>query len=51
MKRVNNAITYSCKYRNPYPGQLFNSPNGSNVYQGLHVDYSGEVGEMYKYII
>lgn len=29
--------------RNPIPGQLFNHPNGSDVYRGLRVDYSGEV--------
>uniref|UniRef100_A0A2S2QIZ0 legumain n=1 Tax=Sipha flava TaxID=143950 RepID=A0A2S2QIZ0_9HEMI len=27
---------------NPFPGQLFNSPTGSNVHQGLRVDYNGE---------
>jgi hypothetical protein len=36
----------SFKYRNPFPGQLFNSPTGSNVHQGLRVDYNGEVGKI-----
>jgi legumain len=27
--------------QNPYPGQLFNSPNGKDVYKGVKVDYKG----------
>lgn len=26
---------------NPYPGQLFNHPDGQDVYQGVRIDYSG----------
>lgn len=29
--------------RNPYPGELFNHPNGSDVYKGLQIDYKGKV--------
>lgn len=36
-------------YRNPSPGELFNHPNGSDVYQGVRIDYSKEVGLMDKY--
>ncbi|XP_022183096.1 legumain-like isoform X2 [Myzus persicae] len=28
--------------KNPYSGELFNHPNGSDVYQGVQVDYKGE---------
>ncbi|XP_026820050.1 legumain-like isoform X1 [Rhopalosiphum maidis] len=28
--------------KNPYRGELFNHPNGSDVYQGVQVDYKGE---------
>jgi len=35
----------SFKYRNPYRGELFNHPNGSDVYQGVQVDYKGEVSK------
>ncbi|XP_025198389.1 vacuolar-processing enzyme-like isoform X2 [Melanaphis sacchari] len=28
--------------KNPYQGELFNHPNGSDVYQGVQVDYKGE---------
>ncbi|KAJ1373478.1 hypothetical protein KIN20_035886 [Parelaphostrongylus tenuis] len=27
---------------NPYPGKLFNEPNGSDVYHGLKIDYRGD---------
>ncbi|WKY09911.1 hypothetical protein Q1695_002342 [Nippostrongylus brasiliensis] len=27
---------------NPYPGQLFNEPNGTDVYAGLKIDYKGD---------
>ena len=27
--------------RNPYPGKIFNSPNGPDVYDGVKIDYSG----------
>ena len=26
---------------NPFPGQLFNKPNGPNVYEGCQIDYKG----------
>uniref|UniRef100_A0A1I8AKU8 legumain n=1 Tax=Steinernema glaseri TaxID=37863 RepID=A0A1I8AKU8_9BILA len=26
---------------NPFPGQLFNSPNGGDVYKGVKIDYKG----------
>jgi Glycosylphosphatidylinositol transamidase (GPIT), subunit GPI8 len=26
---------------NPYPGNIINRPNGSNVYKGIKIDYSG----------
>jgi legumain len=26
---------------NPFPGKLFNHPNGSDVYEGLKIDYKG----------
>lgn len=29
-------------YENPYPGQLYNHPNGSDVYLGLRIDYKGK---------
>ncbi|KAL1276523.1 hypothetical protein QQF64_036146 [Cirrhinus molitorella] len=29
-------------YRNPYPGNIINKPNGSDVYAGVPKDYSGE---------
>ncbi|VVC45938.1 Peptidase C13, legumain [Cinara cedri] len=28
--------------QNPFPGELFNKPNGTDVYQGIKIDYSGE---------
>ena len=28
--------------RNPFPGQIFNQPNGKNVYDGVVIDYFGE---------
>ncbi|KHJ82774.1 peptidase C13 family protein [Oesophagostomum dentatum] len=28
-------------FRNPYPGKLFNKPNGEDVYKGVKIDYSG----------
>lgn len=27
---------------NPYPGQLFNRPGGSDVYEGIKIDYKGK---------
>ena len=27
--------------RNPFPGQVFNSPSGPNVYEGVKIDYYG----------
>jgi legumain len=27
--------------RNPYPGQIFNKPDGDDVYAGCNIDYSG----------
>jgi legumain len=27
---------------NPFPGQIFNHPNGTNVYAGVVIDYSGD---------
>ncbi|KAL3985845.1 Peptidase C13 family protein [Acanthocheilonema viteae] len=27
--------------KNPYPGKIFNVPNGRNVYEGVKIDYSG----------
>ena len=27
---------------NPFPGQLFNKPNGQDVYKGCNIDYKGE---------
>eukprot|EP01084_Bolivina_argentea_P262450 443824_1 len=27
---------------NPFPGQLFNEPGGSDVYTGIHIDYKAE---------
>jgi legumain len=29
-------------YDNPFPGELFNSPDGNDVYKGCHIDYKGE---------
>jgi len=26
---------------NPFPGQLFNAPNGPDVYSGIRIDYKG----------
>jgi len=26
---------------NPFPGQLFNKPNGQDVYAGCNIDYKG----------
>jgi legumain len=26
---------------NPYPGQIFNNPEGPNVYEGIRIDYRG----------
>jgi len=28
--------------QNPFPGQLFNAPNGKDVYNGVKIDYSGK---------
>jgi legumain len=28
--------------QNPYPGQLFNKPDGPDVYKGCQIDYRGE---------
>jgi len=28
--------------QNPFPGQLFNEPNGHDVYQGCQIDYKGD---------
>lgn len=28
--------------KNPHPGKLFNRPNGSDVYKGVKIDYSGD---------
>lgn len=41
-------FTLSIKYRNPYSGELFNHPNGSDVYQGVQVDYKGEVSKVVR---
>lgn len=30
-------------FRNPEPGVLRNEPNGTNVYEGVPIDYTGEV--------
>ncbi|KAK6042768.1 peptidase C13 family protein [Cooperia oncophora] len=40
-----SAILTNSSSRNPYKGQLFNSPYGPDVYQGLNIDYrvSGKV--------
>lgn len=27
--------------RNPFPGQIFNSPDGENVYNSANIDYRG----------
>jgi len=27
---------------NPFPGKLFNKPNGSDVYAGCNIDYKGK---------
>ncbi len=27
---------------NPFPGQIFNKPNGQDVYAGCKIDYTGE---------
>jgi legumain len=27
---------------NPYPGKIFNHPNGTDVYEGVRIDYKGE---------
>lgn len=27
---------------NPYPGKIFNRPNGSDVYAGVKIDYRGK---------
>ncbi|KAF0731836.1 legumain-like isoform X3, partial [Aphis craccivora] len=35
---------------NPYRGELFNHPNGSDVYQGVQVDYKGEWRVQHKII-
>ncbi|KAI6205030.1 Legumain [Aphelenchoides besseyi] len=29
-------------YENPFPGKVFNQPNGQDVYQGVKIDYKGE---------
>jgi legumain len=28
--------------KNPFPGQMFNKPNGEDVYAGCKIDYSGK---------
>lgn len=28
--------------KNPYPGQLFNQPDGEDVYAGIQIDYKGK---------
>uniref|UniRef100_A0AC34F159 Legumain n=1 Tax=Panagrolaimus sp. ES5 TaxID=591445 RepID=A0AC34F159_9BILA len=28
--------------KNPYPGEIYNIPNGKNVYEGVKIDYSGK---------
>jgi len=30
-------------FRNPEPGVIRNEPNGTNVYEGVPIDYTGEV--------
>jgi len=27
---------------NPFPGKVFNKPNGEDVYAGCHIDYTGD---------
>ncbi len=27
---------------NPHKGKLFNRPGGSDVYEGMHIDYTGD---------
>jgi len=34
-----NDIAYNPQ--NPYPGQLYNEPNGTNVYKGIEIAYNG----------
>jgi len=34
-----NDIAYNSY--NPYPGQLYNEPNGTNVYEGVQIAYNG----------
>jgi len=34
-----NDIAYNPA--NPYPGQIFNEPNGTNVYEGIEIAYNG----------
>lgn len=29
-------------FRNHYPGKIFNSPKGSDVYAGVKIDYRGD---------
>lgn len=29
--------------RNPTPGIIINKPNGTNVYEGVNIDYKGKV--------
>lgn len=31
--------------RNPTPGVMINQPNGTNVYEGVKVDYRGDVSQ------
>jgi len=28
-------------YRNPFPGEMYNRPDGENVAKGLKIDYTG----------
>lgn len=34
-------FTLKTFFRNPYPGKIFNVPNGMDVYEGVKIDYSG----------
>jgi len=35
-------------FRNPEPGVLRNKPNGTNVYEGVPIDYTGEVSTIWR---
>ena len=41
---LKSLLNYDIAYdkRNPFPGQIFNQPNGKNVYDWVIIDYFGE---------